>query len=267
LTTRAQVWLFGICWNDARMLPFFFRHYDAWIDRYILYDDGSTDGTLELLAAHPRVEQRRFRRVVTDSFVWSATLFQNNIWKEARGQADWVVVTAIDEHLYHPDMPSYLARSRNEGTTAIPALGFNMISEVFPAPDEYLARTRRRGSPDWDMSKLSILDPVAIEETHYRPGRHSAAPTGRVVYPSCDEVLNLHYKYLGRQNVAERHKLLKTGLGPGDILKKLGEHYAWSREELDAHWQKLMATAIDYRDPTVGFATHEERWWRGPRRR
>ena len=44
------------------MLPFFFRHYDPIVDRYIVYDDGSTDRTLEMLAAHPRVEVRPFAR-------------------------------------------------------------------------------------------------------------------------------------------------------------------------------------------------------------
>ena len=29
------------------MLAFFFRHYDPWVDRYVIYDDGSTDGSLE----------------------------------------------------------------------------------------------------------------------------------------------------------------------------------------------------------------------------
>ena len=26
------------------MLPFLFRHYDSWVDRYVIYDDGSMAG-------------------------------------------------------------------------------------------------------------------------------------------------------------------------------------------------------------------------------
>jgi len=49
-----QAHLDAICWNDAAMLPYFFRHYDPWVDRYVFYDDGSIDDTLALLANHPR---------------------------------------------------------------------------------------------------------------------------------------------------------------------------------------------------------------------
>lgn len=45
--------------NEAAVLGFFFRHYDPWIERYIVFDDGSTDGTLDLLAQHGRVEDRK----------------------------------------------------------------------------------------------------------------------------------------------------------------------------------------------------------------
>ena len=42
-----MIHLYTICWNEERMLPFFFRHYDQWVDRYVVYDDNSTDATLE----------------------------------------------------------------------------------------------------------------------------------------------------------------------------------------------------------------------------
>jgi len=261
------VWVFAICWNDAHMLPFFFRHYDDWVDRYVMFDDGSTDGTLAVLTAHPNVEVRRFQRRVADSFVHSATLLQNEVWKEARGRADWAVVTAVDEHLYHPDVTAYLTRCRAGGVTAIPALGFHMLSETFPSAGERLCDTRPVGAPHWEMCKLSLLDPRALEETNYSPGRHFAEPTGRVNYPETDELLNLHYKFMGRDQVAARHRLLASGLGEADKAEGMGKQYAWSRQELDAHWQSLAATALDHRDPSVGFATHIERWWRGPRRR
>ncbi|MCW3476609.1 glycosyltransferase family 2 protein [Limobrevibacterium gyesilva] len=261
------VWLYALCWNDARMLPLFFRHYDEWVDRYVLFDDGSTDATLDIVAAHPKVETRRFVRSVEGSFVASATLLQNAFWQESRGRADWVVVTAIDEHLHHPDAPDgmrgYLARCQAAGVTALPALGFQMIADAFPQPGVHLASTHRMGAPHADMNKLSLFDPNRIEATNYVVGRHAAMPAGQVVYPATDEVVNLHYKYMGLAYLAARHRELAGGLGVHDRARRWGHQYDWSAGELDASWRDFAARAIDYRDGGIDrAATHPARWWR-----
>jgi Glycosyl transferase family 2 len=257
------IWLYTMSWNEERMLPFFFRHYDRWVDRYIVYDDGSTDRTLEMFAARGNVEVRRFQRSMPDSFVISATLLQNEFWKEARGNAAWAVITAIDEHLHHPDIAGYLARCRQQGVTAIPVLGMQMLADGFPDSADWLAATHVIGAPFDEMNKLSIVDPNQIDETHFTLGRHLAEPAGRVVYPAADEVLNLHYKYLGRDYVQSRHALLAGGLGKIDRNAGLGHQYSLSPDGLAAEWQKFAARALDYRNPAVGVTTHPERWWRG----
>ncbi len=53
---KSRVHLYTLCWDEADMLGFFFRHYDSWVDRYVVYDDGSIDGSLTILAGHPKVE-------------------------------------------------------------------------------------------------------------------------------------------------------------------------------------------------------------------
>ena len=116
------------------MLPFFFRHYDPIVDEYFIYDDGSTDSSLSMLQSHPRVNVRRFERSAADSFVLSEQSFSNECWKESREHADWVIVTDMDEHLFHPEGREYFARSRREGVTMIPALGFQSPSANMLSP-------------------------------------------------------------------------------------------------------------------------------------
>lgn len=259
-----RIHLYTLSWNEERMLPFFFRHYDPFVERYVFYDDASSDATLEMLKAHPRVEIRKFERTTPGSFVASAQSLQNAMWKESRGVCDWVIVTAIDEHLYHAQLAAYLALAKERGITAIPALGYDMVARDFPAPDTHLAGTVTRGVPNAKMSKLSLFDPDAISETNFTTGRHRAAPAGDVRYPDCDDLLNLHFKYMGWDYFQSREQLLATGLGPVDRTNRWGNHYDQSEDELLARMQAVDRAAIDIMPAGRNHHTAHagKRWWR-----
>jgi hypothetical protein len=253
-----SVHLYTVCWDEADMLGFFFRHYDSWVDRYVVYDDGSNDGSLDVLHAHPKVEVRRFERVVPDSFVLSHTAMQDNAWKESRGKADWVVITAIDEHLVAPgqgDMRAWLAAQKASGVTLIPAIGFNMISESFPTPcSGKLADLVTHGRADAKFNKLSLFDPQAVRETGYTPGRHRAAPEGRLRYPDRDELVLLHFKRLGFERVSGRQ-----------IEQSKRRPLSRSVSELRAEWDAEHAAAVDLADPGPArdlVAETTSPWWR-----
>jgi hypothetical protein len=250
--------------NEERMLPFFFRHYDPFIERYVFYDDNSSDATFEILHRHPRVEIRRFERTAPDSFILSTQTLQNRVWKESRGVADWVIITAVDEHLYHPDFSNYLTRAKQKGVTAIPGLGYEMVSYEFPTPDVHLATAIRYGMPSAGYSKLSLFDPNAIEETNFNPGRHKAKPRGCVRYDSRDELLILHFKWLGADYVRRRTQLLKQGLGTVDREHRWGIHYDASALQIEERLQELHAASFDVLDPSVDHHSWyiSKRWWR-----
>src|SRR4030095_16579990 len=108
------------------MLPHFFRHYDPLVDRYFVFDDGSTDGSLDLLRQHPKVSLRRFEGE-GDSFVANARAVYDSACHESRGRAHWVLLVNIDEHLYHPQGRDYFRRSLREGYTVLPANGYEMV--------------------------------------------------------------------------------------------------------------------------------------------
>jgi glycosyltransferase involved in cell wall biosynthesis len=257
------VHLFAQCWNDEWMLPFFFRHYDGLVDRYVIYDDGSTDNSWAILQSHPKVEARRFVRRVPESFALSEQALSNDCWKASAGVADWVIVTDLDEHLFHRDWSAYLSRCRHEGVSAIPALGFQMVSEHAPTSGEQLSAAHPFGAPWEQMMKLSIFDPAAITDINFTPGRHMADPHGRVCVPGIDEMLLLHYKYLGFEETRRRHQQLRLGLGTVDIERGFGHKYSWSPEDLRADWDRTVARAIDIRtlesDPAARYPIRP--WW------
>lgn len=272
MRTKQQFWqmdgmrvdVYTICWNEADMLGFFFEHYDGIASRYVVFDDGSTDGSLDILHQHPKVEVRQFPRIMSESYVLSAQLLHNSAWQESRRAADWVILTAIDEHLFHDDLAGYLQHCLHNGTTLIPALGFQMISDRFPGSGERLCESITTGAPFDKMNKLSIFRPDQIRETNFAVGRHSADPQGNIVFPSRDEVLNLHYKYLDFDRLVRRHKTLASGLGQEDKARGFGHRYHFDESELRSDWNAFQTQAVDIAEP--GFDAplrHEDtRWWR-----
>lgn len=240
--------LYTICWNEAYLLDFFFRHYDPWIDRYVIYDDGSDDDTAEILQQHPRVEVRRFRRTVEDSFVASQKEIQNEVWKESRGKADWVVVTAIDEHLELAgggDQRAYLDACSARGVTLVPAIGYQMVSRRFPHPSWRLASRLTLGAPFAPMNKLSIFNPGAVDEAGFAEGRHRAWAKGALKYPESDRMMLLHYKYMDFERTFRRHQSLKARLGSRDIERRWGVQYHRDLAETRRVWEDFERRAIN----------------------
>lgn len=258
-----RVHLHTVSWNERRMLDFFFRHYDPWVDAFFVHDDNSTDGTREVLERHPKVTVEPLVRVHADSWVRSEQHIYDRSWKQSVGVADWVVIANIDEHLYHPDIGGYLARCAAAGVTAIPALGYQMVTARWPDADSVLSRDHPEGAPWAQMSKIGIFDPARIVETSFGPGRHKARLEGDVRLPDRDELLNLHYKYLGLDETFARHGALRTRLRETDLLKGWGHKYLWDRQALAADVDRIYRARVNVHTVADHHTSHgEPRWWR-----
>jgi hypothetical protein len=259
--------LYARCWNERDMLPFFFLHYDKLVQRYVIYDDASTDNSQEILRLNPKVELRPMPPYSDpESRIRSALALQETCWRESRGIADWVIITDIDEHLYHPDMYGYLAQCRAQGVTIIPALGYQMLSEHFPEHKTLLCQSLTRGACDLVYSKLGIFSPNEIDAVNYTQGRHSAAPKGRVVLPARDELLLLHYHYLGFERVRKRNAQFVTRQRKNDIAMGWGSEYSLSSKQLREVWNLIASRLVDISQPDLRpWETHGgPRWWRPP---
>jgi hypothetical protein len=262
-----KIHLYTIGRNEEHILPYFFRHYDSFVDHYVFYDDNSTDHSLSIIQKNPKAEIRPFPKVISDSFVLSSQLIHDFCWKECRGVADWVIMTDMDEFFYHPDMRTYLQECTDRGVTIIPTLGFQMLSDSLPTEPIALTELVKRGSP-WDrMNKLGIFNPLQVTETVQALGRHSAMPFGNLVYPEKDEVLNLHYKYLSKDWIFERSKELAQQMGALDNENRWGIEYSWSQTKQEDSFNEFYSTSIEnvfsrFDSYHQSHLPGHERWWR-----
>ncbi len=242
-TGTKQRHLYTLCWNDKRMLPHFFRHYSPLVDRFFIFDNGSTDGSVEALTGDERVRLSHFR-THSESFADTELQLSEEIWKNSRGSADWVFVVDMDEHVYHEDLPSYLRLCQERSVTAIKALGYEMVADTFPNTTQRLCDIVTRGVRCPELhDKLVLFDPSAITRTNFAHGRHSASPEGRVEWPALAEVLLLHFKKLGLEYELFRSAELRTGLGSRDIEMKWGYQYLLSPDEIAERFKRAAQLA------------------------
>jgi hypothetical protein len=183
--------VYALTWNEHTLLPLFFKNY-KWADKIVFLDYGSDEKDLKMMRANKRVEVRPFpQREVDDEVIRGV---KNDVWKESRGVADWVIVQDFDEFSYNRNMPKALARLTDEGYTAVRSLGYDVVGRKTPRWFWRLRGWRNEG-----LDKVLVFNPTAIDKINYDIGAYKAEPTGRVnvfrtEFNPPKGVINLHFK-------------------------------------------------------------------------
>ncbi len=257
------VHLYATCWNEEYFLPYFLEHYRAFVDKFVIMDDGSTDRSHTLLKREPRVEVRNNNRPATQPYINFNTDLYNNAWKESRGKADWVIITNVDEFMFARDISTHLAACAAKGVTVVPVVGFNMIRRDDPGSVVDLIAQVRRGAPSVDMNRFAIFNPDAMQEINYGPGRHTCRPAGDIVLPEKDRVLNLHFKRMGLARTFQRQRAEDARRSVSERRLGMGHQYGQGWEAFVEAWEALEKKAIDVFDWYArGQPIRPAPWWR-----
>ena len=233
-----RIVVYTFAWNEALLVPYFLRHYLPWVDRIVVYDNQSTDGTPELLSVYsPRVEVRPFE---SDSYPEPEPLgsLRASCWEDSRGQEDWAVVVDFDEFLYHPlGVTNYLARAYAEGHTVIRTFGWQMIADRFPDPHVSLVNAVRSGVPHHWYNKPIVFRPEQFQSVAWKPGCHEILAVGNLRLLRSASLSLLHYRQLGFDYVQQRKRQYRSRMRDPAQLRALGQYADrgdTDRDEFDA---------------------------------
>jgi len=251
-----KVNVYAFCFNEERFLPFFLRHYEQFCQRIIVFDNGSTDRSIEIVTSHPKGEVVRFDtlgRVREDTF----NEIRNHAWKKDRWSVDFMVaVVDLDEFIWHPDMPGLLERAKATGTSLPRVNGYTMCHPFFPDPHDDprpLTEIVGNGSYDACYNKRVLFDPKKIREINFSVGAHYQSPTGEVVPPNNNPpgedgihapwreedpeapLKLLHYRNFGFDEFRERAIRFRPRSSPGSYY---GKQFDLTEEDWNREWNK-----------------------------
>lgn len=235
--------VYGISYNEEVLMPHFIRHYSSFSEKIFIYDNMSTDKTVQICEQFDSVEVFSFDtndKIRDDVYL----KLKNEIWKKSRQKADLVIVCDIDEFIYSKNFTDILNKSIEEKSTLFKCQGFNMITDVLPSYSDDLFSRFQFGVRESNFDKILMFDPNKIEEINYSFGAHDACPIGKIKFSK--QVFSLlHYKFISLDYILARYKLFSSRLSRFNKKLKLGYHYSFSSFKIRNEYNSIRKASIN----------------------
>lgn len=210
---------FAVCWNEEKIIGHYIDWYGSFVDSITILDNYSTDKSVE-------IARGRGCKIIPfglptghDELIEIET--KEKCWKSS--DADWVIVTDIDELLYHPNLRSFL---ENTESTVIQQDGYVMVNEKY-LPWNEVRMGAKAGT------KTVCFRPKSVVRMNWTPGCHTCSPEGDARILVTGEVKLLHFVFVGRKEAKERWKRYLPRRSESDKRHGFGRHYLLSDEEMD----------------------------------
>jgi glycosyltransferase involved in cell wall biosynthesis len=234
--------VYATCYNEEIILPYFIRHYKQFARNITIYDNMSTDNSLNIIKEAGDINVIQFD--TNNKFEESVLInIRNNCWKDS--DADWVIVCDTDEFIYHENL---LEKLSSTDATHIITSGYEMMSEDLPTTNGQIYGEIKIGHHKPTYSKPCLFKPSEIKEINFAPGSHAAKPSGNVISINDSGIKLLHYKYLNRDVLIKKYQHYAIRQSQEMKLMGWGNYQQWTADVLNKQfddWFLISENIID----------------------
>jgi hypothetical protein len=220
--------VYALCFNEERILPHFFDHYRQ-ADRIILYDNESSDTSVDLIKANNSTHITFNTNGTFDDTAHKN--IKNHCWGQSIGVADYVIIQDLDEFVHFSLYPYNIKKGlydlKCRGVDICKLNGYEMScnDEEFSNIRGHIVDSVHNGYSRINYCKPNLINPNTVEATNYSEGSHDMI--NQIKEITFDpRVLLLHYKHLGIDWEVEKRLVLKDRL----VHPVFGDEYHKERE-------------------------------------
>jgi hypothetical protein len=234
-TPHLNIDVYCICWNEMKVLPFAIDYWKRFARHVYVYDNGSDDGTIELLGQYDWITVRHFDSDGINEQTYLKV--KNHCWKGS--DADYVVVCDIDECIYSTNLDKKLKALKEEEYTVIVPKWGDIWGERFKRYKKGTLCHELYGGVYFTdnefVHKALIFDPKEVKEMNYMPGCHNSRPEGEIKKYEAkkeDDLYVVHLKRLGPKYICDRYGQYAKRMSQYNKRFKFGHEYLTETKKL-----------------------------------
>lgn len=253
---------YKVCWitlckNEIDIIPFCIDYWKRIADKVVVYDNGSTDGSIEELEKYHFIEVRHFDSNGQNDLVQKEV--KQKAFQEFKNDFDIIILSDMDEVFYFDDFKALASEMIDGGYNILATPIYSLCEDFKPQYEQgkylhqlchkfYKQRMNHMKGME-NISKLSIFNTRATDNVAMSVGQHivSTSPSMKILYT--DKGFNLHFdKGFGLEQKYKIRQKMNDNLSAENKRYNLCIEYADSYEKLKNDYLKNQENSFDIND-------------------
>lgn len=243
-----------LCFNEMDILPFVEQYWRRIATKVVVYDNGSTDGSLEYLSKLPYVEIRHFETEGQNDPYQKQ--LKELAYKEFREFYDVVLLSDMDEVFYFENLEKEINKMINGNYDAMLLPLYSLCEDKKPEYEEgkllhqlchkfYKQRMNHMGGFQ-NYTKISIFNTNTVIFLSMSVGQHFVNTIPTQNFMIAEDAFGLHIdKGFGLDYFLKKRKRMGDNLSKTNIMCGMAIEYLKSEEDSTREYKEKQKNCFD----------------------